>query len=113
METTLRRNGKIRIVIAFISLFVFTILLSFAAYNLSGLRKAQESSVARERQAPFQSAPSSQISESAGGRPPNTHSQLIAMATKAAEETSVAAVMLFREIEPPSVPKDLDLGSAN
>src|SRR3954453_13273235 len=113
MGTTLRRNGKIRIVVAFFSLFVFTILLSFGAYNLSGLRKAQESSVARERQAIFQSASGLQTNESAGRRPPNRRSQLMALATTAVDETAAAAEMLLHEIKPASVPKDINLGAAN
>jgi hypothetical protein len=113
METTLRRNGMIRIIPAFLSLFVFTILLSYGAYYLTGLRKAQESSVARVHPVTSKNAPNPQINESAGRRPPNRHSQLIAMATKAADETAAAAETLFLELEPASVPKDIDLGAAD
>jgi hypothetical protein len=112
MEATLRRTGKIRIVIAFFSLFVFTILLSFGAHFLSDLRKTQESSVAREHPATLQNAPGPQMNESAGTRPSNRHSQVMAAATKAADETAAAAEMLLHEIEPPSV-KDINLGAAN
>jgi hypothetical protein len=113
MERILRRNGKIRTVVAFFSLFVFTILLSFGAYILSGLRKTQESSVARERQATFQNAPAPQTNESSERRPPSRHSQLMSMATKAADETGAAAEMLLHEIEPASISTDINLGAAN
>ena len=113
MQTTARRNGRVRIVLAFFSLFVFTILLSFGAYYLSGLRKAQESSVVLQHPVSIQRAPGDQISESAGRRPPNKYLQLIAMATKAAEESGAAVETLIREIEPASVSKEIDLGGAS
>ena len=113
MEPALRRNGGLRIAVAFFSLFVFTVLLSFGAYFLSGLRKAQERSVAREHPVIFQNAANPKVNESAGRPSPSKHSRLIDMATKAAAETGAATETLFREIEPPSFPKDIDLGTAN
>jgi hypothetical protein len=112
MGAALRRNGKIRIVIAFFSLFVFTILLSYGAYFLGGLRKIQ-SRVAREHPTMVQNAPPPPRNDSAGRGSPDKHSQLIGMATKAADETDAAAETLFREVEPPSLLKDNDLGAAN
>jgi hypothetical protein len=112
-ELALRRNGKIRILIAFFSFVVFTILLSYGAYFLSSLRKPLKSSVAREHPPTFQNAPGAQINEFAGRHPLDKHSQLMALARKAADETGAAAESLFREIEPASVAKDIDLGAAN
>src|SRR4051812_22508796 len=102
MGTALRRNGRIRIVVAFFSLFVFTILLSYGAYFLRGLRKTQESSVAREHRTIPQNALGPQTSESVGRHSPNKRSQLIGMATRAADDGAAAAETLFREIEAPS-----------
>ena len=113
MGTALRRNGRTRIVVAFFSLFAFTILLSYGAYFLSGLRKASHRIVAREHPTITQNALGPQISESAGRHSLNKRSQLIGMATKAADDTAVAAETLFREMEPPSLPRDNDVGAAN
>jgi len=113
MGTALRRNGRIRIVVAFFSFFVFTILLSYGAYFLGGLQKTQQSSVAREHPTITQNALGPQVNESAGRHSPNKRSQLIGMATKAADDIDAAAETLFREIEPPSIPKGNDLGAAS
>jgi hypothetical protein len=112
MGTALRRTGRVRIIVAFFSLFVFTILLSYGAYFLMGLRKTPETSVARHPKT-TQGAIVPSINELAGRRSPNKRSLLIGMATNAADETDGAAETLFREIEPPSLPKDNDLGTAN
>jgi hypothetical protein len=113
MGTALRRSGRVRIIVAFFSLFVFTILLSYGAYFLSGLRKASDHIVAREHPTITQDALGPQINEFAGRHSPNKRSQLIGMATKAADEAGAAAETLFREMEPPSLPRDNDVGTAN
>jgi hypothetical protein len=113
MGTALRRNGRVRIVVAFFCLFVFTILLSYGAYFLSGLRKASDRIVAHEHPTITQNALGRQINESAGRHSPNKRSQLIGMATKAADDAAAAAETLFREMEPPSLTRDNDVGTAN
>ena len=91
MGTALRRNGRVRIVVAFFSFFVFTILLSYGAYFLGGLRTTQESSVAREHPTITQNALGPQVNESAGRHSPNKRSQLIGMATQIANDSATAA----------------------
>jgi hypothetical protein len=110
MGTALRRNGSVRIVVAFVSFFVFTFLFSYGAYFLSGLWKVPATSVAHEQPETIQNAGGPALSALAS---PNKRSRLIGMTTKAADETDAAAETLFREIEPPSLPKDKNLRAAN
>lgn len=116
MGTALPRNGRIRIVVAFFSFFVFTILLSYGAYILSGFWKAAITSVAREHPKTIQNAVGLNIpntNESAGRPSSNKRLQLLGIATRASDETAAAAETLFQEIEPRSIRKGNDLGTAN
>ena len=111
MQKTLHHPGKTRIRIAFLSLLVFTILLSFGANFISGLRKHQENGPAPEPPT-FLNARGPKTDDALDRRPLNKLSQIVAMADRAADETSAAAEALLTEIEPASVPKDIDLGAA-
>jgi hypothetical protein len=112
MQTTLHHPGKTRIRIAFLSLLVFTILLSFGANFISGLRKDQESGLASDPPT-FPNARDPKTDDASSRRPLNKLSQIIAIASRAADETSAAAEALSSELEPTSVPKDINLGTAS
>jgi hypothetical protein len=111
MQITLHHPGKTRARIAFLSLLVFTILLSFGANFISGLRKHQESGLAPDPPT-FLNARGPKTDDALSQRPLNKLSRIVAMADRAADETSAAAAALLTEIEPTSVPKDIDLGAA-
>lgn len=113
MGTALPRNGRIRIVVAFFSFLVFTILLSYGAYILSGFWKAAITSVAREHPKTIQHAVGLNTNESAGRPSSNKRLQLLGIATRASDDTAAAAETLFQEIEPRSIRKGNDLGTAN
>jgi hypothetical protein len=113
MGTSLQQHGKMRTRIAFLSLFVFTILLSFGANFISGLRKAPESRVAPDHPTTFQKIGGPRTDDLPRRPPLNRRSQIMEMAAKAADETSAAAEALSNELEPTSVPKDINLGAAS
>jgi len=107
-------NAKTRIRIAFLFLFVFVIALSVGAYFIADLSKLQESIAARESRTALQGmADSGQIDEAIRQHPANKFLQLVAMATRAANETSAAAEKLAGEIEPPAISGAINLGAAS
>jgi hypothetical protein len=107
-------NANTRVRIAFLLLFVFTIACSVGAYFLANFGKQQESIAARETQTALQGiTDASQIAEAIRQHPSNKSLQLIAMATKAANESNVAIEKLTNEIEPPAISKNINLGAAS
>jgi hypothetical protein len=104
MQTSLHHPGKTRTRIAFLSLLVFTILFSFGANFISSLPKDQESRLAPDPRT-FPNARAPETEDALSWRPLNKVSQIIAMAARAAAETSAAAEALSSELEPTSVPK--------
>ena len=107
-------NAKTRVRIAFLCLFVFVIALSVGAYFIADLSKLQESIAAREsRTAPQGIADTGQIDEAIRQHPSNKFLQLVAMAARAANETSAAAEKLAGEVEPPAISKAINLGAAS
>lgn len=107
-------NAKMRVRIAFLCLFVFVIALSVGAYFIAGLSKLQESIAAREsRTAPQGIADTGPIDEAIRQHPSNKFLQLVAVATRATNETSAAAEKLADEVEPPAISKAVNLGAAS
>lgn len=103
-----------RVRIAFLCLFVFVIALSVGAYFIAGLSKLQESIAAREsRTAPQGIADTGPIDEAIRQHPSNKFLQLVAVATRATNETSAAAEKLADEVEPPAISKAVNLGAAS
>ena len=107
-------NANTRVRIAFLSLFVFMIVFSVGAYFVADLGKLQQSIAARESQAALQGITDArQIDQALRQHPSNKLLQMMAMATKAADETNAAAEKLANEVEPPAISKDINLGAAS
>jgi hypothetical protein len=107
-------NAKMRVRIAFLCLFVFMIVFAVGGYFVADLRKLQDSIAARESQAALQGITDArQIEEALQQHPSNKFLQMMAMATKAANETNAATEKLLNEVEPPAISKEIDLGAAS
>jgi hypothetical protein len=107
-------NPKTRVRIAFLCLFVSLIVLSVGAYYVADLGKLQDSIAARESQAALQGITDpGQIEDALRQHPSNKFLQLIAMANRAANETSAAAEKIANEVEPPAISKAVNLGTAS
>jgi hypothetical protein len=90
------------------------IVFSVGAYYVADLGRLQERIAARESQAALQGTTDArQIDEALKQHPSNKFLQLIAMATRAADETSAATEKLSNEIEPPAIAKNINLGMAS
>src|SRR4051794_16841699 len=106
-------NSNTRVVIAFLCLFVVLTALSVGAYFAGDLGKLQERISARESQAVLLGITEpAQIDEALKQHPQNKFVQMMAMATKAADETNAATEKLSSEIEPPAIAKADNLGAA-
>jgi hypothetical protein len=104
-------NPKWRVRIAFLSLFV---VLSAGAYLVAELGKLRESTAARENQTALQAATDAkQIDEALRQHPQNRLLQLIAMATRAADETDAALEKLSNDIAPPGISNSINLAAAS
>ena len=104
-------NSKTRIWMAFLSLFA---VFSAGAYFVADLGKLQEDFSARESRAALQGITDpGQIEEVFRRYPSNKFLQMVAMATRAADETSTAAERLSNEVEPPGVSRGINLGAAS
>ena len=100
--------------IAFFFLFVVTMALSAGAYYITHLGTLQESMAARERQTALQGVTEPKpIDEALRRHPSNKLLQMIAMATKAANETNAAADELSNEIAPPALSQERNLATAS
>ena len=107
-------NPKTRVRIAFLCLFVFLIVFSIGAYFVADLGRLQESIAAHESQAALQGiTDAGQIDEALRHHPSNKFLQLMAMATRAANETSAATEKLANEVEPAAISKGINLGAAS
>lgn len=112
MPSDPKANRRVRI--AFLLLFVFMIVFSVGAYFVADLGRLQERIAARESQTALQGITDPrQIDEVLKRHPSNKFLQMIAMATRAADETSAAAEKLSNEVEPPAISKDINLGVAS
>jgi hypothetical protein len=111
VEAVSDRRARARVVVAFLFLLVVAVALSIGVYYLGKLQAnmaAQESRTALE--ALKDATP---IEEALARYPSNRFLKLMAMATRAAIETSAATEKLSREIEPPALSKDITLAAAS
>jgi hypothetical protein len=107
-------KASTRVRIAFLLLFVFMVVFSVGAYFVADLGKLQDSIAARESQTALQGITDPrQIDEALEQHPSNKFLQMIAMATKAANETNVVVEKLSTEVEPPAISKVINLGAAS
>ena len=114
MQMPSDRKSTIRVRIAFLCLFVFMIVFSVAAYFVADLGKLQDSISALESRAALQGiTDSGRIDEALRQHPSNKFLQMIAMATRAADETNAAVEKLATEVEPPGISKQINLGAAS
>jgi hypothetical protein len=114
METRSGQKAKTRVRIAFLLLFVFMIVFSVGAYFVANLGKLQESIAARESQTALQGLTDpKQIDQALKQHPSNKILQMIAMATKAANETNAAIEKLSDQVEPPAISKDVNFAAAS
>jgi hypothetical protein len=114
VEKPLDQKANTRGRMAFLYLFVFMIVFSFAAYLAGNLSRFQDTIAAEESRTALQGITDpEQIDEALRRRPSNKFLQLIAMATKAAIETSAAAEKLCNEFEPPVLSKEINSGTAS
>ena len=111
--TTPDQNASVRARLAFLLLFVFVVGLGVGAYFITRLGKVQQTKAASESRAALQGATApGEIDEALKRHPSSKPLQMIAMASKAANETSAAADKLLNEIEPPALPRNPNLGTA-
>lgn len=114
MQTPLDQATGTRARLAFLFMALFVIMLSVGAYFITHLGKIQQSNAARESLAALQGATDpEQIDEALRRHPQNKLLQMIAMATKAANETSAAAERLLNDVEPPGILKNINLATAS
>jgi hypothetical protein len=107
-------NPKWRVRIAFMCLFVFMIVFSVGAYFVADLRRLQEMIAASESQTALQGITGpSQMDEALRQHPSNKILQTTAMATRAADETDATMEKLSKEVEPPAIAKNSNLGTAS
>src|SRR5260370_8254992 len=114
MEMLSDPNPKTRVRIAFLLLFVVMVVCSVGAYFVGDLGNLQDSVAARESQPALQGGTEpAQIDEALRQPPSNKFLQMLAMATRAADETNAAVEKLSNEVEPPAVSKNNNLGAAS
>ena len=107
-------NAKTRVRIAFLLLFVFIIVFSVGAWFVSDLGRLQDTVSARESRTALQGITDpGQIDEALARHPSNKFLQLMAMATRAANETNAATEKLSTEVEPPAIARNSNLGAAS
>jgi hypothetical protein len=107
-------NAKKRVRIAFLLLFVFIVVLSVGAWFVADPERLQEMIAARESRAALQGiGDPGQINKALRQHPQNKFLRLMAMATKAADETNAAIEKLSYEVEPPAISKNANLGAAS
>ena len=104
-------NAKTRVRIAFVSLFI---VFSAGAYFVGDLGKLQENISARESRTALQGITDpGQIEEALRQYPSNKFLQMLAMATRAADETSAGTQKVLNEVEPPAISRNINLGAAS
>jgi hypothetical protein len=109
-----RPNAKLRVWIAFLCLFVVLGVLSVGAYYVADLDRLQDRIAARESQAILQGiGDPGQIEAALRQHPTNKILKLLAMANKAVDDTDVASEAMFRDVEQPAIPGNINLGAAS
>jgi hypothetical protein len=106
-------NTGTRMRIAFF-LFIFVTVAAVGAYFVADLGQLQDRIAAREGRAALQGInDASQINEALRQHPQNKILRMLAMATKAADETNAAIAKLSDEVEPATISKAGNLGAAS
>jgi len=107
-------KGRRRIWLAFLLLFAVMIAGSVGAYFLADLGRLQDMMAAREGQAALRGiTDASQIGEALKKTPSNKFLRVVAMATKAADDTDAALEKLSDDIEPAAIAKAGPPGTAS
>jgi hypothetical protein len=107
-------NARTRVRMAFLVLFVFIIVASVGAYFVADLGKLHDVIAARDGQAALRGiTDASQIDQALRQKPSNKLLRMMAMATRAADETNAAIEKLSDEIEPPAISKAGNVGAAS
>jgi hypothetical protein len=107
-------KARTRVRTAFLLLFVFMIVASVGVYFVSDLLKMHDLIAVRDGQAALRGiADTSQIDEVLRRLPSNKLLRIMAMATKAADETNATLEKLSGEIEPPAISKAGNLVAAS
>jgi hypothetical protein len=107
-------KARTRVRIAFLLLFAFMIVASVGVYLVADLRKMHDLIAERDGQAVLRGiADTSQIDEVLRRLPSNKFLRMMAMATRAADETNAAIEKLSGEIEPPAISKAGNLVAAS
>ncbi len=110
----LKSSGRARVWLAFAFLLALLIASAVGLYRVSDLSKLQDKSGMREsRTAERADTVASQIEAALARRPSDPVLQTMAMATRAANETSAAIEELSGEIEPPSLAQKIDVAAAS
>jgi len=90
------------------------VVFSAGAYFVGDLGKLQENISARESHTALQGITDrGQIEEAVRQYPSNKILQMLAMATRAADETSAATEKVLKEVEPPAISRNINLGAAS
>jgi hypothetical protein len=105
------RRAKARIAIAFVLLFVVAAVLSAGVYYLGKLQENIASQESRTALETINNATS--IDEALARYPSNRFLKLMAMAARAALDTSAASEALSGEIEPPALSRGITLAAAS
>src|SRR5258707_6144337 len=102
-------NARVRIALLFL---FFLIVLCVGGWFAGDLSRLQDRFSARESQAAWQAiGEPGQLDEALRQHPANKSLQMMAVAIKAANETSAATEKLTSEIEPPTISKATNLGA--
>src|SRR5258705_9272449 len=102
-------NARVRIALLFL---FFLIVLCVGGWFAGDLSRLQDRFSARESQAALQAiGEPGQLDEALRQHPANKFLQMMAVAIKAAHETSAATEKLTSEIEPPAISKASNLGA--
>jgi hypothetical protein len=107
-------KARRRVRIALLLLFAFMVAASVGAYFVADLGRLQDLIAARQGQAALQGiTDASQIDAALKQSPSNRFLRMMAMATRAADETDATIAKLSDEIEPPAISKAGEPGMAS
>ncbi len=112
MPSDPKANTRVRTALLLLSAFV--IVVSVGVYLVADLGQLQDRIAAREGQAALQGiTDASQIDEALRQHPQNKFLQMMAMATKAADDANAAIAKLSGEVEPPAISRAGNLFAAS
>jgi hypothetical protein len=107
-------KAKLRARIAFLCLFLAFVGLSIGAYYIGDLGRFLPGTAARETHSALQAlGDTGRMGAAPGPHPANPFQQLLAMATRAADDADMASEKLSSEVERPAISGDINLGTAS